>query len=182
MIPTDPTDKQEIYSWLVNILNEMFELDKARITLEANLYSDLDIDSIDAVDLAVKLKQLTGKRLEPEVFKSVRTVQDIVDALSGLLHKKQRVSRPDHLRRAHRSDLSIGRMARRGTGGTTPDGRAFGAGRAYPMAPTVLRLRVPLVAGRDIDISDRGHLGERFAATETLSGAGERSSAGDVHI
>jgi acyl carrier protein len=87
MIPTDPTNKQEIYSWLVNILNEMFELNTARITLEANLYSDLDIDSIDAVDLAVKLKQLTGKRLEPEVFKSVRTVQDIVDALSGLLHK-----------------------------------------------------------------------------------------------
>jgi acyl carrier protein len=87
MIPTDPTNKQEIYSWLVNILNEMFEIDKARITLPANLYSDLDIDSIDAVDLAVKLKQLTGKRLEPEVFKSVRTVQDVVDALSGLLQK-----------------------------------------------------------------------------------------------
>jgi acyl carrier protein len=65
----------------------MFEIDKARITLAANLYSDLDIDSIDAVDLAVKLKQLTGKRLEPEVFKSVRTVQDVVDALSGLLQK-----------------------------------------------------------------------------------------------
>jgi acyl carrier protein len=87
MIPTDPTNKQEIYGWVVNILNDMFELDKARITLQANLYSDLDIDSIDAVDLAVKLKQLTGKRLEPEVFKSVRTVQDIVDALSGLLQK-----------------------------------------------------------------------------------------------
>ena len=87
MIPTDPTNKQEIYSCVVNILNEMFELDEARITLEANLYSDLDIDSIDAIDLAVKLKQLTGKRLEPEVFKRVRTVQDVVDALSGLLEK-----------------------------------------------------------------------------------------------
>ncbi len=87
MIPIDPTNKQEIYIWVVNILNEMFELDKRRITLQANLYSDLDIDSIDAVDLAVKLKQLTGKRLEPEVFKTVRTVQDVVDALSGLLQK-----------------------------------------------------------------------------------------------
>jgi acyl carrier protein len=65
----------------------MFELDKTRITPEANLYSDLDIDSIDAVDLAVKLTQLTGKRLEPQVFKSVRTVQDVVDALTGLLRK-----------------------------------------------------------------------------------------------
>ena len=88
MIPIDPTNKQEIYSWVMNILNEMFEVDKVRITLDANLYSDLDIDSIDAVDLAVKLKQLTGKRLEPEVFKSVRTVQDVVDALSGLLENR----------------------------------------------------------------------------------------------
>jgi acyl carrier protein len=82
-----PTNKEEIYSWVVNILHETFELDKARITPEANLYTDLDIDSIDAVDLAVKLKQLTGKRLEPEVFKRVRTVQDVVDALTGLLGK-----------------------------------------------------------------------------------------------
>jgi acyl carrier protein len=79
-----PTSQEEIYTWLVNILHEMFELDKARITLDANLYTDLDIDSIDAVDIAVKLKQLTGKRLQPEVFKSVRTVRDVVDALAGL--------------------------------------------------------------------------------------------------
>jgi acyl carrier protein len=62
----------------------MFELEKTKITLDANLYTDLDIDSIDAVDIAVKLKQLTGKRLQPEVFKSVRTVRDVVDALAGL--------------------------------------------------------------------------------------------------
>ena len=47
--------------------------------MKRTLYTDLDIDSIDAVDLAVKLKQLTGKRLQPEVFKSVRTVQDVVE-------------------------------------------------------------------------------------------------------
>ncbi len=79
-----PTSQEEMYAWLVNILHEMFELDKARITLDANLYTDLDIDSIDAVDIAVKLKQLTGKRLQPEVFKSVRTVRDVVNALAGL--------------------------------------------------------------------------------------------------
>ena len=80
-----PTSKEEIYPWVVDTLHEMFELDKAKITPQANLYTDLDIDSIDAVDLAVKLKHLTGKRLEPNVFKSVRTVQDIVNALEGLL-------------------------------------------------------------------------------------------------
>ena len=80
-----PMSKEEIYPWVVDTLHEMFELDKAKITPQSNLYTDLDIDSIDAVDLAVKLKHLTGKRLEPDVFKSVRTVQDIVNALEGLL-------------------------------------------------------------------------------------------------
>ena len=87
MIPASPASKEEIYPWLVDILHEMFDLEKAKITGEANLYTDLDIDSIDAVDLAVKLKQLTGKRLQPEVFRSVRTVQDVVNALAGLLVK-----------------------------------------------------------------------------------------------
>lgn len=74
----------EINAWIVDTLHEMFELDKEKITPQANLYTDLDIDSIDAVDLAVKLKQLTGRRLQPEVFKTVRTVQDVVDALATL--------------------------------------------------------------------------------------------------
>ncbi|HSQ13673.1 MAG TPA: acyl carrier protein [Candidatus Deferrimicrobium sp.] len=82
-----PTQKEDIYPWLVDMLHEMFELDKGKITLGANLYTDLDIDSIDAVDLAVKLKELTGKRLQPEVFKRVRTVQDVVDALADLLER-----------------------------------------------------------------------------------------------
>jgi len=79
--------KEDIYPIMVDMLHEMFELDKSKITLDADLYSDLDIDSIDAVDLAVKLKEITGKRLQPEVFKNVRTVKDVVDALAALLEK-----------------------------------------------------------------------------------------------
>ena len=82
-----PVQKEEIYPWLVGMLHEMFELDKTKITLDAHLYEDLDIDSIDAVDLAVKLKEITGKRLQPEVFKRVRTVGDVVEALSELLER-----------------------------------------------------------------------------------------------
>jgi acyl carrier protein len=87
MILSTAITKEDIYPMLVDMLHEMFELDKSKITLDANLYSDLDIDSIDAVDLAVKLKEVTGKRLQPEVFKSVRTVQDVVDALAALQGK-----------------------------------------------------------------------------------------------
>jgi acyl carrier protein len=84
---SNATTKADIYLILVDMLHEMFELDRSRITLDANLYSDLDIDSIDAVDIAVRLKELTGKRMQPEVFKSVRTVRDVIDALVALVEK-----------------------------------------------------------------------------------------------
>ncbi|MGC3962049.1 MAG: acyl carrier protein [Rhodocyclaceae bacterium] len=73
--------KEELYQRIVSILNETFDIAPEKITPQAELNADLDIDSIDAVDLMVQMKQLTGKRLQPETFKSVRTVQDVVDAL-----------------------------------------------------------------------------------------------------
>jgi acyl carrier protein len=84
MIELNDMSKDQLQAWVVDLLAEMFELDKAGLTAESNLYADLDIDSIDAVDLAVKLKQLTGKRLQPEVFKTIRTIGDVVDALAGM--------------------------------------------------------------------------------------------------
>lgn len=84
MVVVSAMGKDELYLWVVDLLAEMFELDKSTMTLQSNLYADLDIDSIDAVDLAVKLKQMTGKRLQPEVFKTIRTISDVIDALSDL--------------------------------------------------------------------------------------------------
>lgn len=77
--------KDQIFDHVVAILHETFEIDVERITREALLNEDLDVDSIDAVDLIVRLKPLIGKRLQPEAFKSVRTVQDVVDALHSLV-------------------------------------------------------------------------------------------------
>ncbi len=77
--------QDEIYTMIVEKLHTTFQLDPSRITLDANLYADLDIDSIDAVDLAVKLQRVTGKRIAPETFKSVRTVRDLVNAVGVLL-------------------------------------------------------------------------------------------------
>lgn len=85
---TNSASKEEIYVTLVDVLHDMFALDKSDIKLETNLYTELGIDSIDAVDLAVKLKTMTGKRLQPEVFKAVRTVQDVVDAIADLLSEQ----------------------------------------------------------------------------------------------
>lgn len=78
--------KDDILQRIARIMEETFEIPPARVTLEAKLYDDLEIDSIDAVDLIVQLKPLAGRRLEPEAFKQVRTVGDVVDALHNLLN------------------------------------------------------------------------------------------------
>lgn len=78
--------KQEIYAAVAKTLAETFEIDPARIKPEAKLYTELDIDSIDAIDLLVKLQQQTGKRMKPEAFKSARSVQDVVDAIETLIN------------------------------------------------------------------------------------------------
>jgi acyl carrier protein len=88
MVVVSDMGKDELFVWVADLLAEMFELDRAALMPESNLYADLDIDSIDAVDLAVKLKQMTGKRLQPEVFKTIRTIGDVVDALAGLAEEQ----------------------------------------------------------------------------------------------
>lgn len=84
MLAINDMNRDELFVWIADLLADMFELDRESLSPESNLYSDLDIDSIDAVDLAVKLKQMTGKRLQPEVFKTIRTIDDVVEALAGL--------------------------------------------------------------------------------------------------
>jgi len=76
---------EELFAMLSNILEEAFEVEADDITLEANLYEDLDLDSIDAVDLVVKLREQTGKKIEPDDFKQVRTVEDVIVAIKKLL-------------------------------------------------------------------------------------------------
>lgn len=78
--------KDDIFAKIVEILRDTFDIDPNRVTPQARLYEDLEIDSIDAVDLIVKLKPLVGKRLQPEAFKTVRTVQDVVAAVHSLVN------------------------------------------------------------------------------------------------
>ena len=78
-------DKQQIETEVISSLVTLFDLDKASIYSNSKLYEDLDLDSIDAVDLIVHLQKMTGKKINPEDFKSVRTVADIVQAIEKML-------------------------------------------------------------------------------------------------
>ena len=77
--------KDEIFNKLCEILDKEFEIENSLLSLEANLFTDLDLDSIDAVDLAVRLQQFTDKRISPEEFKQIRTLNDVVETVYSLL-------------------------------------------------------------------------------------------------
>lgn len=80
-------NKNEIYQEITDLLVKLFELDADDIKPESRLYEELELDSIDAVDMVVHLQKRIGRKISPETFKSVRTVQDIVDAVERLIHE-----------------------------------------------------------------------------------------------
>jgi len=79
--------KDEILIKLRDVLVEAFQLDPAKITLESHLFTDLDLDSIDAVELAIQLQDITGRRVKAEEFKGVRTVSDVVETVHKMLQE-----------------------------------------------------------------------------------------------
>lgn len=78
-------DKNQIFADISRELQALFELREDQIAMDSRLYEDLDLDSIDAVDLVVRLQDITNTRIKPEQFKSVTTVSDVVTAVEKLL-------------------------------------------------------------------------------------------------
>ena len=76
-------NKDDIFTKVRATLVELFEVDEGAVTLDAQLYQDLELDSID---LVVHLQKLTGKKIKPEEFKSVRSVADVVEAVDRLMN------------------------------------------------------------------------------------------------
>lgn len=77
--------KEQIFDKLKDILTDDFEIESEKLVPEASLFEDLELDSIDAVDLAVKLQEFAGKKIPPENFKQIKTISDVVDAVEELL-------------------------------------------------------------------------------------------------
>lgn len=75
-------NKEELFMEISQSLVDLFELDPEDITLDADLYKDLDIDSIDAIDLLAMLREKSGTRLSPEQFREVRTVDDVIQKVT----------------------------------------------------------------------------------------------------
>jgi acyl carrier protein len=67
------------------LLVERFELDPEALRPDTRLYEDLDLDSIDAVDLAIVIREVTGHKIDPQAFRQVRTVGDVENEVRRLL-------------------------------------------------------------------------------------------------
>ncbi len=79
--------REEVFLKIQDILTKEFEIEKDAVVPEAKLYQDLELDSIDAVDLLVKMKGFIQGKIDPESFKKAVTVQDVVDILYPLIQK-----------------------------------------------------------------------------------------------
>ena len=79
--------REEVLQKMQDILAREFEIERGAVTPEARLYEDLELDSIDAVDLLVKMKECIPGKIDPETFKKARTVQDVVEVLYPLVQK-----------------------------------------------------------------------------------------------
>lgn len=76
--------KEDIVAKITDVLVDEFEIDRAKLTPEVNLFTELDLDSIDAVDLVVRLQQQTGLKVKPEDFKMIRTLGDVAEVIVRL--------------------------------------------------------------------------------------------------
>ena len=82
-------DKNDIFEKIKDALIEDFDLEESQIVLDARLYEDLELDSIDAVDLIVKLKSFLPRNIDPEAFKKMRTLQNVVDGIYNLVQNSE---------------------------------------------------------------------------------------------
>jgi len=71
--------REEVQARVVDLFVQTFELAPEKVVPEARLAEDLDLDSIDAIDMVVKLQDMTGRRVEEAGLRKVRTVRDVVD-------------------------------------------------------------------------------------------------------
>lgn len=86
---TSNISKEDIFNELKTILVDDLEIPETEIKESSNLFTDLDLDSIDAVDIAVRMQRYTDKKLPPEEFKKIQTIDDVVNAIWNLMNSNE---------------------------------------------------------------------------------------------
>ena len=81
-------ERNDIIKAVNSIFLERFELEESELTPEKNIVEDLQLDSLDIVDMIVGLQQKFGIMLRdnPEI-RTVRTLGDVYDLFEKLLRE-----------------------------------------------------------------------------------------------
>jgi len=70
--------EEEVVELIDSSLAEEFELERADMVPEANLYEDLGLDSLDTVDMVIVLEGAFDFKIrEEEAIRAIRTLDDI---------------------------------------------------------------------------------------------------------
>ena len=80
---------QDTFGLVREIMVRLFDLESSQISLQAKLVDDLDLDSIDAVDMIVEIQSKTGTRVNEEAFQNLRTISDVVELMDVMLKEGQ---------------------------------------------------------------------------------------------
>jgi len=80
--------KDEVLHEIQLMLKELFDLDAEKVRPEARLIEDLELDSLDAIDLAVKVEETTGMALDDNLIRKLRTVDDVIVAVQEIVEKQ----------------------------------------------------------------------------------------------
>ena len=82
--PIPARTPEETLQWIRQALKQYFRLDPRTVTPESNLYADLGLDSIDELELAHHMQEYTGRRLHPDEYRALYTVQDVIDCIQTM--------------------------------------------------------------------------------------------------
>jgi acyl carrier protein len=70
---------EEVFLLIRDFFTEEFEIPVQKVVPEANLFADLALDSIDALDMVGMLEARLDIEVREEDLKTLRTVRDVVD-------------------------------------------------------------------------------------------------------
>jgi acyl carrier protein len=85
MEPSEAPSKAEILGQIQRMMKELFELASDRVHPGARLVEDLELDSLDAIDLAVKVEEITGLAFDEARIRELHTVEDVIVAIEAIV-------------------------------------------------------------------------------------------------
>lgn len=80
-VPQADSSFVRVELWLRDFLQREFAIAADRLVLSADLYQDLDLDSIDAAEIVMKFNDAFDRNVDAREFRRVRTLTQAIDLL-----------------------------------------------------------------------------------------------------